>query len=65
MIINFRAHGISRGACKLARTPMLIIIIKKKKAIAIQSFLSVDDHVISFVTFYSIEGMTFLLRQRV
>jgi hypothetical protein len=38
---------------------------KKKKAIAIQSFLSVDDHVISFVTFYSIEGMTFLLRQRV
>jgi hypothetical protein len=63
MIINFRTHGISRGACKLTRTPMLII--KKKKAIAIQSFLSVDDHVISFVTFYSIEGMTFLLRQRV
>jgi hypothetical protein len=24
MIINFRARGISRGACKLARTPTLI-----------------------------------------
>ena len=27
MIVNFRARGISRGACKLARTPTL----KKKK----------------------------------
>jgi hypothetical protein len=24
MIVNFRARGISRGACKLAQTPMLI-----------------------------------------
>lgn len=24
MIVNFRACGISRGACKLTRTPMLI-----------------------------------------
>jgi len=24
MVVNFRARGISRGACKLARTPTLI-----------------------------------------
>jgi len=24
MVVNFRACGISRGACKLAQTPMLI-----------------------------------------
>jgi hypothetical protein len=27
MIVNFRAHEISRGTRKLARTPTLIIII--------------------------------------
>jgi hypothetical protein len=31
MVVNFRARGISRGARKLARTLMLIIIIKKDK----------------------------------
>jgi hypothetical protein len=30
MVVNFRARGISRGTRKLARTPTLIIIIKKK-----------------------------------
>jgi hypothetical protein len=30
MVVNFRARGISRGARKLARTPTLIIYIKKK-----------------------------------
>ena len=30
MVVNFRVRGISRGACKLTRTPMLI---KKKKEI--------------------------------
>jgi hypothetical protein len=29
MIVNFRIHRISRGARKLTRTPILIIIIKK------------------------------------
>jgi hypothetical protein len=29
MVINFKICGISRGARKLARTPMLIIIKKK------------------------------------
>jgi hypothetical protein len=28
MVVNFRACGISQGARKLARTPMLIIIKK-------------------------------------
>jgi hypothetical protein len=31
MVVNFRARGISRGARKLTRTLMLIIIIKKDK----------------------------------
>jgi hypothetical protein len=31
MVVNFRARGISRGARKLARTPTLIYIKKKKK----------------------------------
>jgi hypothetical protein len=30
MIVNFRVHRISRGARKLTRTPILIIIIKKR-----------------------------------
>jgi hypothetical protein len=30
MIVNYRVHRISRGARKLTRTPILIIIIKKK-----------------------------------
>jgi hypothetical protein len=30
MVVNFRARGISRGARKLARTPTIIIIKKKK-----------------------------------
>jgi len=29
MVVNFKARGISRGTRKLARTPTLIIIIKK------------------------------------
>jgi len=29
MIVNFRIHRISRGARKLTRTPILIIIKKK------------------------------------
>jgi hypothetical protein len=36
MVVNFKARGISRGACKLARTSMLkkndsYILSKKKK----------------------------------
>jgi hypothetical protein len=31
MVVHFRARGISRGAHKLARTLMLLIIITKKK----------------------------------
>jgi hypothetical protein len=30
MIVNFRTRRINRGACKLTRTSILIIIIKKK-----------------------------------
>jgi hypothetical protein len=33
MVVHFRARGISRGARKLARTLMLLIIITKKKGI--------------------------------
>jgi hypothetical protein len=29
MVVNFITHGISRGARKLGRTPILIIIIKE------------------------------------
>jgi hypothetical protein len=31
MIVNFRVHRISRGARMLTRTPILIIIIIKKR----------------------------------
>jgi hypothetical protein len=50
MVVNFTTHEISQGVCKLARTPTLI----KKKSIVMQLFSSVDDHVISFVTFFSL-----------
>jgi hypothetical protein len=50
MVVNFTTHEISQGVCKLARTPTLI----KKKSIVMQLFSGVDDHVISFVTFFSL-----------
>jgi hypothetical protein len=33
MVVNFKAREINRGTCKLARTPILIIIIIKKTLI--------------------------------
>jgi hypothetical protein len=39
MVVNFRAHGISRGARKLARTPTLNL---KKKKIGIRPTMLID-----------------------
>jgi len=38
MVISFRACGISRGARKLTRTPMLIIIKKKNNCPSFREF---------------------------
>jgi len=43
MVANFRARGISRGACKLAQTPTLI----KKKKMSLVYLLSPFKYLLS------------------
>jgi hypothetical protein len=43
MVVNFKACGINKDACKLTRTSMLIII-KKNVRLRIESTTLIENH---------------------